>query len=74
MPMQSDPEPEAKNTDKADPSAKPTTVPAVANPDQEELGRKTAAANPWTPENAPSLDRLDMERAADEGMAPTSAP
>lgn len=73
MLMQSDPNPNAKNTDKPDPHGKPATVPAVANPDQEELDRKTAAANQGKPENAPSLDRLDKERAADEGMAPPSA-
>ena len=66
--MNNDPKPDTQNTEEPAIAAKPT----VADPDAagaakpKELDRKTPAE--------PSLDRLDKERAADEGMVPPSVP
>ena len=50
----------------------------TATAKQKELDRKAAAAKTTGPTvaggPAPSLDRLDKERATDEGMAPPSNP
>lgn len=86
--MHSDPKREAQITEEAGLTAESEAVPSVTNPDapgeegieaaiarQNELDRKAAAARATAPrEGAPSLDRLDKERATDEGMAPPSNP
>jgi len=88
--MHRDPKREAQITEEAGLTAESEVVPSVTNPDapgeegieaatakQKELDRKAAAAKttgPTTRGPTPSLDRLDKERATDEGMAPPSNP
>lgn len=87
--MHRDPKHDAQIAEDAGLTAEPAVVPSVAKPDVGDKGIEAAlaqqkedervaaarkAAETLPPAGKPSLDRLDKERAASEGMGPPSSP
>lgn len=87
--MHRDPKHDAQIAEDAGLTAEASVAPSVAKPDvgdkgieaaiaqqkqndKVEAGKEAAKSPPPAPK--PSLDRLDKERAASEGMAPPSSP
>jgi len=77
--MHSDPKQDAQKAEEAGLTAQPIVPPSVAKPDEQSIDaavekekalKKKAARHP----SPQSQDRLDLERAAGEGMPPPSHP